>query len=238
MRLISHLCILILGCSLSFSPDSAANIPPQSQLSKFVVNSRTPLLESLFDQQTMQLGSQVYIRVFKASKELEVWIKDDKYKLYKTYPICTYSGNLGPKQKQGDKQSPEGYYGFSAQNMNPWSNFHLSFNIGYPNKLDRLLNRTGNHLMVHGKCSSSGCFAMTDPLMEEIYTICQKAFEAGQQQIPVHIFPFRMTNKNLRKHQDSDWYEFWTTLKPGYDFFETYKIPPNIIVKNNAYTLG
>ncbi|MGB1076753.1 MAG: L,D-transpeptidase family protein, partial [Bdellovibrionales bacterium] len=175
---------------------------------------------------------------FKNPAQLELWIQEDgsaRYALYKTYPICNYSGALGPKLQEGDKQAPEGFYQVSPQSMNPNSNYHLSFNIGFPNKFDKSLGRTGSLIMVHGGCESSGCYAMTDPAIEEIYAIVEMAHENGQYSVPVHIFPFPMTSENLAVYKGVFWYDFWKNLRTGYDYFEMTKIPPRIFHHNGRY---
>lgn len=185
----------------------------------------------------LELGSPIFIRIFKESKELEVWVKKgDRFQLFKNYPIHYFSGTLGPKLKEGDRQAPEGFYYVSASRMNPNSRFHLSFNLGYPNKYDRGLGRTGSALMVHGNTVSIGCFAMTDPLIEEIYTLADQALRNGQKFFRVHIFPFRMTEENMVRHRNSKWIEFWKNLKTGYDYFEKSWSPPNVEVENKVYT--
>ncbi len=157
------------------------------------------------------------------------------YDHFKTYSICYNSGTLGPKLREGDKQSPEGFYTVGAGQLNPNSDFHLSFNLGFPNEYDRGHRRTGSLLMVHGRCSSAGCYAMTDFRMDEIYTIVESAIIAGQRLVPVHIFPFKMTRANMLKHNKSKWLPFWTNLKEGFDYFEGHRTPPLITVQDKQY---
>ena len=177
------------------------------------------------------------MRIFKEEMELEIWVESQNgYHLFRKYPICTYGyGSLGPKTKQGDDQAPEGFYYVTPNRLNPVSNFHLSFNLGYPNSYDRSHNRTGSALMVHGSCVSIGCYAMTDEKIEEIFTIADLAFRNGQSFFRVHIFPFKMTSENMEKQINSEWYSFWQNLKQGYDFFEEHRIPPNVKVINGQY---
>ena len=185
------------------------------------------------------IGSPILVRIFKEEKTLEVWmLKGDKYARYKAFPICFYSGGLGPKLQEGDKQSPEGFYRVSASGMNPNSRYHLSFNLGYPNAYDRSYGRTGSYLMVHGGCSSRGCYAMTDERIEEIYTLADAALKKGQPFFQVHSFPFRMTEDNMRRHKDSSWNGFWHNLKQGYDLFEQYKHPPTVLVQDKRYAFA
>mgnify|MGYP002277175458 CR=1 FL=1 len=182
-------------------------------------------------------GAPMYVRVFKQESALEVWLgrPDGTYTLFKTYEVCRWSGKLGPKLVEGDKQAPEGFYIVTPAQMNPNSNYYLSFNIGYPNAYDKAHGRTGMHLMVHGGCSSAGCYAMTDDSVAEIFALARDAFVAGQQEFPVHAFPFRMTSANMAAHAGSQWYDFWQNLKQGYDYFQTYRRPPVVGVENMRY---
>lgn len=217
--------------------DLNANIP-SSQRSKNAISTVSPSLNKALTQKKLSLGSPVYFRIFKEESTLEAWVKDsatNKFKLFKNYPICTFSGALGPKLKEGDRQSPEGFYFVKPRQMNPYSRFHLSFNLGYPNAYDRYHKRTGSALMVHGSCVSIGCYAMTDPQIEEIYTLANAAFEKGQKYFRVHAFPFKMSQANLEQHKNNKWYNFWLNLKQGYDYFENNKVPPNVTQLNGVY---
>ena len=216
---------------------SAVTQLPESQRSIKAVQQWTPALQKNLQAKKLQLGAPLFIRVFKQEAELEVWLETASgvFELYKVFPICTFSGKLGPKQKEGDWQSPEGFYFVNAGRLNPWSRFHLSFNLGYPNAFDRFYGRTGSALMVHGDCVSIGCYAMTDSGIEEIYTLVHKALQQGQAFIRVHAFPFRMSDSNMQKHKQSSWYAFWQNLKQGYDWFETHGRPPNVEHQNGRY---
>ena len=184
------------------------------------------------------LGNPVFIRIFKEEAILEVWIKTDtEYKHLKDYIICASSGHLGPKLKEGDKQAPEGFYRVYKHQLNPHSRFHLAFNLGYPNRYDKAHRRTGSFLMVHGNCVSVGCYAMTDEKIEEIYALVESALKNGQEYVWVHALPFRMTETNMALYEGNRWYEFWTELKEGYDYFEVEKLPPHIVVKKRHYTI-
>jgi len=224
--------IFLLIISFSYSQDI-----PSSPLSRRVIQQVSPRLRKELSQQGFRWGSPIFIRIFKKSRELEVWLRDgERYRLFKEYKICTYGpGGLGPKTQQGDGKAPEGFYYVTPRHLNPRSNFHLSFNIGYPNKYDRLHGRTGGAIMVHGGCVSIGCFAMTDKYIEEIYTLIDAAFRNGQRFFRIHIFPFRMTEENMQKYRNSKWFNFWQNLKEGYDFFEQSHIPPNVGVRNGRY---
>lgn len=208
---------------------------------KDVLTRISPRLTRELDEQGFQLGDPVFLRIFKESRELEVWVwhaQQKKFQLFKTWPIAAMSGTLGPKLKEGDRQAPEGFYFVKQSQMNPQSRFHLSFNLGYPNKYDRAHHRTGSALMVHGNRVSIGCFAMTDPGIEDIYTLCAKALKNGQPYFRVHSFPFRLSKERLDQEKSNPNHAFWTNLKEGYDWFETNKTPPNITVKDKTYGFG
>ncbi len=189
---------------------------------------------------SMAKGAPIFVRIFKEESEFEIWKKrsDGYFYLFKTYPICNWSGNIGPKQRDGDRQAPEGFYTIWNGLMNPKSQFHLAFNLGYPNKLDRAFGRTGKHLMVHGDCSSSGCYAMTDALVEEIYAIARESFSGGQKGFQVHAFPFRMTKANMKRHNKKRWSGFWRNLKQGYDIFERTRKPPTVDACSRRYVFN
>jgi murein L,D-transpeptidase YafK len=173
-------------------------------------------------------GEAMVIRIFKQEKVLEVWKRTSsgQFKQFKTYEICAYSGNLGPKIKEGDRQSPEGFYTITPGLMNPRSSYYLAFNTGFPNKFDRAHGRTGSDLMVHGDCSSRGCYAMTDDGIAEIYSLARETFKGGNSSFQLQIFPFKMTPANLAKQASSEHLGFWKDIKEGYDLFELTKAPP------------
>lgn len=205
---------------------------------KDVLNRMTPRLTRELSQAGMTAGSPVFIRIFKESRELELWVlhpASGKFRHFKTWPIAAMSGTLGPKLAEGDMQAPEGFYHVGSSRMKPDSRFHLAFNIGYPNSYDRAHGRTGSFIMVHGNRVSIGCFAMTDPYIEQIYTLCRLALQQGQPYFRVHIFPFRMTEERLAAESGHRWHDFWTELKQGYDWFETRRTPPDVSVRNKAY---
>lgn len=195
---------------------------------------------ALLAKKGMQPGAPVFVRIFKEESELEIWKQrdDGRYYHFKTYPICNWSGDLGPKQAQGDKQAPEGFYTITPVLMNPNSKYYLSFNLGYPNAYDRSLGHTGDSVMVHGKCRSAGCYAMTDGLVEEIYGLTRESLKAGQPYFQVQALPFRMSDAKMKEMKSHKWYPFWTVLKQGYDHFETYRIPPNVEVCEHRYVVN
>ena len=184
------------------------------------------------------IGDPVFIRIFKEESLLEVWIRSGtEYQHLKDYFICAYSGYLGPKLQEGDRQAPEGFYRVKKHQLNPNSKFHLSFNLGFPNAYDQAHERTGSFLMVHGNCVSDGCYAMTDEKIEEIYTLVESALQKGQEYVQVHAFPFRMTDINMALYGNSEWYDFWMNLKEGYEYFELEKLPPHVKVENRRYMI-
>jgi len=234
--------LLGVACAvvLAFTPAilmSGCGTAPELSPAKQPLSKETRML---LGRKGMDERAPIFIRIFKEESELEIWKQRDDGRFYhfKTYPICNWSGALGPKLKQGDKQAPEGFYSVARHQMNPNSSFHVSFNLGYPNDFDKAHARTGDFLMVHGKCRSAGCYAMTDALMEEIYALAREAFEGGQERFHVHAFPFRMTDANMERHKKHRWYRFWTMLKPGYDHFEEHRLPPNVAVCSRRYVVN
>jgi hypothetical protein len=178
----------------------------------------------------------MFIRVFKAESELEVWMqRGERYELFATYPICHWSGTIGPKLNEGDKQSPEGIYTVSAKQLHLIGRHPRSLNLGFPNALDRQFQRTGSYILIHGGCSSVGCFAMTNPVIEEIFSLSQAALKGGQDAIQVHVFPFRMTEDKMRSYALNEWYDFWRNLKDAYDSFERTKVPPRVSICEGRY---
>jgi murein L,D-transpeptidase YafK len=187
----------------------------------------------------MKQESPIFVRIFKEESELEVWkFKDGRFQHFKTYPICAWSGGLGPKVQQGDRQAPEGFYTVSRTQLNPHSLYHLAFNIGFPNAYDSANGHSGSALMVHGDCKSAGCYAMTDAYIEEIYILAREAFNGGQTKFHVQALPFRMTAENMQRHKDSPWYPFWLKLKDGYDAFEAAGKPPIVKVCSKQYLVN
>lgn len=221
---------LLSGCLLDLGGGNV--IPAMKQLPAEA--------QVLLAKKGMRAESPIFVRIFKEESQLEVWKKKDDGRFYhfKTYPICAWSGDLGPKVTVGDKQAPEGFYTVTPGQMNPNSQFHLAFNLGYPNAYDRANGRTGSSLMVHGDCRSAGCFAMTDALIEEIYILAREAFQGGQRHFQVHAFPFRMTMANMNQHKKSKWFGFWRTLKEGYDAFELARVPPEVAVCSRHYLVN
>lgn len=193
-------------------------------------------LEERLTQAKLALGAPVLVRLFKRESELEIWMKSgDRFKHFATYPICRWAGELGPKISRGDRQAPEGFYTVAKTQLNPASRWHRSFNLGYPNPYDRFHGRTGDFIMVHGGCSSAGCFAVTNEVVDEIWRIVTAALGKGQTRFQVQSFPFRMTEANLKLYKGHRWHDFWQDLKPGYDRFEATGVPPAVRVCSGRY---
>jgi murein L,D-transpeptidase YafK len=185
-------------------------------------------------------SSPMLIRTYKKEAELEIWKmkSDGQYALLKTYPICRWSGQLGPKRVEGDMQVPEGFYAIAPGQMNPNSHYYLAFNVGYPNAYDRAYGRTGGSVMVHGVCSSAGCFSMTDKQVNDIYAIARDALRGGQREIQLQSYPFHMTAENMAKYRLDPNIAFWKELKNGADHFEVTKTEPTVLICGKHYIFG
>ena len=213
--------VLLAGCNgdeISLANNAKANQPVP------------PKLIADMTAKDMDLQSPILVRLFKQEAELEVWKQDrsGRFALLKTYPICRWSGDLGPKVREGDRQAPEGFYSITPGQMNPNSQFYLSFNMGFPNAYDKAWGRTGAHLMVHGDCSSRGCYAMTDEQIAEIYSLGRESFFGGQRAFQLQAYPFRMTPINMAKHRNNPNMPFWKMIKEGYDHFEVTRQEPKV----------
>jgi len=213
--------VLLAGCDtdeITLATNAKANQPV------------SPKLIAAMLEKDMDLQSPILIRLFKEEAELEVWKQDrsGRFALLKTYPICRWSGDLGPKVREGDRQAPEGFYNITPAQMNPQSAYYLSFNTGYPNAYDRALGHSGSELMVHGDCSSRGCYAMTDEQISEIYSLGRESFFGGQRAFQFGAFPFRMTPVNMAKHRNNPNMPFWRMIKEGYDHFEVTRQEPKV----------
>lgn len=209
---------------------------PDSKRAIEARNSVWPKLQKELYEDGFDSNYRIYLRIFKQSNVFEVWAKKGlRYQIFKRYDICYYSGGLGTKTKAGDGKSPEGFYTIGARQLNPVSNYHLAINIGYPNQLEKVKGYTGDAIMLHGHCASIGCYAMTDPRIEEIYTLVYKALESGQEKINLDIFPFYMDGAHMQAFASSPYMPLWKTMKPGYDLFEKARIPATPIILKNKY---
>ncbi|OYW37189.1 MAG: hypothetical protein B7Z45_05630 [Azorhizobium sp. 12-66-6] len=218
--------VVLAGCNGGAGDVSARSQQPLS-----------PKTLALIEEKGMTPSSPILVRVFKQEAELEVWKQTTTgtFALLKSYPICRWSGELGPKVKVGDRQAPEGFYTITPGQMNPNSNYYLSFNLGFPNAFDRSYGRTGEFLMVHGDCSSAGCYSMTDEQMAEIYALARDSFAGGQRSFQVQALPFRMTPTNMAKHRNNPNMPFWKNLKEGADHFEVTQREPKVNVCERRY---
>jgi murein L,D-transpeptidase YafK len=226
---------LTVQISLLFtSPTNALYQPKTTVRAEDVRTSTLQHLETL----NMDRAAPILIRIYKEESTLEVWKQDrtGKYALLTAYPICAFSGYLGPKIYEGDHQAPEGFYEITPDQMK--SDGYLAFNIGFPNAFDRSLGRTGSFLMVHGGCKSVGCYAMTDYAMNEIYGLVDEAFRGGQDKVQLEAFPFRMTTQNLARHAEDPNRPFWEMLKTGSDAFFATRQPPTVAVCDQRYVFN
>lgn len=210
-----------------------------------VIDARQPAtldvadLKRRLSENGMSFGSPLLIRIFKDEAELELWVnKGDRFELFAVYPVCNWSGSLGPKLTEGDRQSPEGLYSIGHRQLHRSGRWKRSLDIGFPNTFDKAHGRTGSYILVHGGCTSTGCYAMTNPVMEEIFALSEAALEEGQDRIQVHVFPFRMTAQKLAARAQSPWSGFWLDLKAAHDLFERTRVPPRVSVCNNQYVIG
>ncbi len=220
--------LVLVGCQGVLDLDARENAPvPKELIAKMKAKGMSP-------------SAPIMVRVFKDEDVLEVWKQkgNGTYALLESFEICKWSGKFGPKFKEGDRQAPEGFYDINKWQMNPKSSYHLSFNIGFPNAYDRAHDRTGTHLMVHGACSSAGCYSMTDEQVQVIYALARDAFDGGQERFQFQAYPFRMTPKNMAKHRDHEHFEFWQMLKRGYDHFELTNVPPKVDVCEKRYVFN
>src|ERR1700756_2438948 len=220
--------IALAGCNT----DSISSVSSERALRPL-----SPEMTRELEKKNMPKESPILVRLFKEESELEVWKQDTtgRYALLKTYPICRWSGELGPKVREGDRQAPEGFYTITPAQMKPNSNYYLAINLGFPNEFDRAWGRTGDFLMIHGICSSRGCYAMTDEQIGEIYALARESFFGDQQNFQVQAYPFRMTPLNMARHRTNPHMAFWKMLKEGYDHFEVTRLEPKVNVCEKRY---
>jgi murein L,D-transpeptidase YafK len=241
MRLTSTALVLLFAAALVGCNDTLESATYDTpRVSNKVEQPLPARLVAEIQKKGMDRNSPIMIRIFKEEGKLEVWKAKTNNRFDKVveYDICAWSGRLGPKVKEGDRQAPEGFYPLTPYHLNPNSKYFLAINTGFPNQFDRANGRTGSHLMIHGACSSSGCYSMTDAQMLEIYAFARDAFKGGQQAVQLQAFPFRMTAENMARHRHSPHYDFWKTLKVGYDHFEVTKRPPEVNVCEKNYVFN
>ncbi|HTQ10240.1 MAG TPA: murein L,D-transpeptidase family protein, partial [Fimbriimonadaceae bacterium] len=230
LSLIGAAGVMLAGCDDAYLPQGSGR-------------SEQPISSATLDQMAKidtTPSSPVLIRTYKKESELEIWKmnSEGRYALLKTYPMCRWSGQLGPKKREGDMQVPEGFYAITPGQMNPNSHYYLAFNVGYPNAYDRAYGRAGGNVMVHGVCSSAGCFSMTDDQVADIYAVARDAFRGGQREIQLQSFPFRMTAENMAKYRLDPNVAFWKEIKKGADYFEVTKTETPVLVCNKHYVFG
>ncbi|TPW32115.1 murein L,D-transpeptidase [Martelella alba] len=226
--------VALTGCNSFF--DSSAFSSVQEKM-----NYPLPTkIEARMRANDMARNAPITIRIFKEEGVLEIWKqkRDGTYGKLESYEICAWSGKLGPKKKEGDRQAPEGFYPLTTGLMNPYSKYFLAINTGYPNRYDSANALTGSNLMIHGACSSAGCYSMTDEQILEIFAFARDAFKGGQQSIMLQAYPFRMTAANMVRHRYNENYDFWEMLKPGYDYFEVTQKPAKVDVCDRRYVFN
>ena len=233
--LVRAICLSI--CLLGILAPYRGLAEDSNQLQAKATKELPPQVIALLERRKMPKRSPILIRIFKEESELEVWKQDTtgRFELLKVYPICRWSGDLGPKITEGDRQAPEGFYTITPGLMNPNSNYYLAINTGFPNAYDRANDRHGGFLMIHGDCSSRGCYAMTDEQIGEIYSLARESFLGGQPSFQIQAYPFRMTPTNLARHRTSPHVAFWKMLKIGNDHFEATHLEPKVDVCDKHY---
>jgi murein L,D-transpeptidase YafK len=230
-RLWPFVCVFFLA-TLAAKAETAVDAPSA------VVEAADPPTELEMELQAggFQLGAPAFIRIFKGDNTLEVWMmKGARFELFKTYEICKWSGVLGPKLREGDRQSPEGVYYIGSRGMIKNRRWHRAMNVNFPNARDDALGLSGSGILIHGKCSSTGCFALTDDIVQDVYDVVDAALDAGQPRVPIHIFPFKLTRENLADAAGDGWEDFWHELKRGHDLFLRDRLPPRVYVCNGRY---
>jgi murein L,D-transpeptidase YafK len=220
--------LALAGC---YTDDGSYQIPSRA------MKELSPEMISLLQAKNMPKDSPILVRLFKEESELEVWKQDTsgRYELLRVYPICRWSGDLGPKVREGDRQAPEGFYAITPGLMNPNSNYYLAINIGFPNAFDKANGYSGAFLMIHGDCSSRGCYAMTDEQIGEIYSLARESFLGGEKEFQIQAYPFRMTPDNLARHRNNPNMAFWKMLKVGDDHFLVSHQEPKVDVCEKHY---
>lgn len=239
MRLKNIALALALATALAGCNDTLDSVDV-SKIKNKVEHPLPSRIVAEMQKKNMPRTSPIMIRIFKEEGVLEVWKAkaDNRFDMISSYQICAWSGKLGPKKKEGDRQAPEGFYNLTPAHLNPNSKYFLAINTGFPNRYDQVNGRTGSDLMIHGACSSSGCYSMTDEQVLEIYAFARDAFKGGQSAVQLQAFPFRMTAENMARHRGSEHYDFWQMLRTGYDNFEVTKRPPEVNVCEKKYVFN
>lgn len=228
----------LAGCT-NETLDTTTSVDLKSVKNKTEYQVSGPMVKKM-SELGMQKQAPIALRIFKEEGTLEVWKANtaNRFQLLKSYKICAWSGKLGPKVKEGDRQAPEGFYPLFPHQLNPNSKYYLAINTGYPNAYDKANGRQGTHLMIHGACSSAGCYSMTDEQIIEIFALARDSFKGGQESVQLQAFPFRMTAENMARHRNNPNIDFWKMLKVGYDQFEITKRPPEVNVCERKYVFN
>jgi murein L,D-transpeptidase YafK len=193
-------------------------------------------LSRAFEKRGLKLGSPVFIRVYKQTSEMELWVeKGSRYVLFKTFGICRWSGRLGPKYYEGDRQSPEGLYRITSRDLIVNARWDRAMNINYPNSFDVMNGRGGSSILIHGKCGSIGCFAIQDRNVEEVYAAVRAALEGGQAYIPVLSLPFRFSSLAPSRQDTLQMNEFWADLRRADLLFDRDRLPPSAWICDGRY---
>jgi murein L,D-transpeptidase YafK len=240
MRLKNIAYVLLMATVLAGCNDTIDSAVDLSKVKNKVEQPLPDRIVTEMQKRNMPRNSPIMIRVFKEEGVMEIWKAkaDNRFDKIAQYQICAWSGKLGPKVKEGDRQAPEGFYNLTPAHLNPNSKYYLAINTGFPNRYDAVNGRSGSNLMIHGACSSSGCYSMTDEQILEIYAFARDAFKGGQSSVQLQAFPFRMTAENMARHRTSENLEFWKMLKVGYDNFEVTKRPPEVNVCERKYVFN
>lgn len=230
------LACLFLCVASSVRAENVAETQPGAPVVAPEADDQPSELETELEAEGFRLGAPAFIRIFKADSALEVWLmKGTRFELFRRYTICKWSGVLGPKLYEGDRQSPEGVYFITGGDLVVNKRWHRAMNVGFPNVRDTAVGLTGSNILIHGKCTSIGCFALTDGVVEDVYDIVEAALEAGQPRIGVHIFPFALTAQKLAGAASGRWSDFWQELKRGHDLFLRDRLPPRTFACNGHY---
>jgi len=235
MRLLIFVLTLLFLSSSKPSTSFKEEQLKQTRVKEAYIRKEKYFIKTLAEHSISRDSLKIYLRAFKTEMVMEVWAKnlsDTSMVKIKEFPFCEISGNIGPKRCVGDLQVPEGFYHISK--LNPYSKYYLSMQINYPNDSDRirgLRGNLGNLIFIHGGCESSGCIAITDERIKELFIYCVEAYNSGQKDIDITIYPARLTDATYSRlisayQKRKDFTSLWADLKKSYDIFEQTKIPP------------
>lgn len=227
------------GASGSSAFATSAGSLPQTPRSRDAIARNEGRLTGVLASLRLRLGAPVYLRITKEPERIDVFLEGagGSFQRFRSYDVCALSGQVGPKLRAGDSQVPEGFYAITREGLRPGSSAHLGLDIGYPNLFDRQLKRSGGGVAIHGGCKSNSSLAITDPAVEEVYTLIDAALRAGQAAVPVHIYPFPLTNGRLRRERDNKNFALWANLQIGWDLFEKTKRPPRAKAEGGRYQI-